>query len=62
MNPDNDLHMMVGEIRSDVKKLLNNADNTDKRVGSLEKKWWTTIALVGLWATTAVAHAIGFGH
>jgi hypothetical protein len=59
---EQDLHMMVGEIRSDVKKLLVNSGETDKRVGTLEKKWWTTIALVGLWATTAVAHAIGLYH
>ena len=59
---EQDLHMMVGEIRSDVKKLLVNSSDTDKRVGALEKKWWTTVALVGLWATTAVAHAFGFGH
>lgn len=62
MEPQNELHLMVGEIRSDVKKLLENAANTDSRVGSLEKKWWTTLAAVGLWATAAVAHAVGMFH
>lgn len=57
---EQDLHLMVGEIRSDVKKLLGNATDTDKRVGSLEKKWWTTVALVGLWATAGVAKALGW--
>lgn len=57
---DKDVYTMLGEIHSDVKKLLSNAKDTDKRVGSLEKKWWTTIALVGLWATSAVAHTLGW--
>lgn len=66
-NP-NDLYMMVGEIRSDVKKLLNAQATTDTRVGSLERKFWTAVgsfavlmpflpAAVGI--PTAVAQALG---
>ena len=57
---EQDLHMMVGEIRSDVKKLLANSADTDKRVGALEKKWWSTIALIGLFVPVAIAKAIGW--
>lgn len=53
---DNDLHMMVGEIRSDVKKLLK----LDARVSTLEKKWWTTLAAIGLLVPVAVARAFGW--
>ena len=57
---DSDLHLLIGEIHSDVKKLLANASVTDKRVSSLEKKWWTTVAMAGLWLTAGVARAFGW--
>lgn len=57
---DKDMHMLIGEIHSDVKTLLKNASDTDRRVTSLEKKWWTTVALVGLWASAGVAKALGW--
>jgi type II secretory pathway component PulL len=38
---ENNLYMVVGEIRSDVKKLLNGEYDTNKRLTSLERwRWW----------------------
>ncbi len=41
MLEDNDLHMMVGEIRSDVKKLLKSDIDYGKRLATVEhRQWW----------------------
>lgn len=54
MMDDVELHMMVGEIRSDVKKLLKSDDAYDKRIRKLEhRQWWMT----GVGATLAVVFA-----
>jgi hypothetical protein len=61
--PENDLYMMVGEIRSDVKKLLENDTTTQQRVGSLEKKFWIAVGatgFLGAMVTPAVAKLFGF--
>lgn len=60
---ESELYLMVGEIRSDVKKLLENDVSTQQRVGSLEKKIWTAsgaAAFLGMFVTTAAAKI--FGH
>lgn len=59
---ETDLYMMVGEIRSDVKKLLQTNEVNDKRIGSLERKIWTAsgaAAFLGMMVTTAVAKVAG---
>lgn len=58
-NNPNEMYMMVGEIRSDVKKLLEHSKDTDSRVSSLEKKWWTTAVAIGLMFPVTVARALG---
>lgn len=40
VSPDN-LYMVIGEIRSDVKKLLFDSRNTETRLSKVEKRqWW----------------------
>lgn len=41
---DNELHLMVGEIRADVKALLSKAGDHETRLRSLEKWRWITHA------------------
>lgn len=40
MDPNNELHLMVGEIRSDVKTLLAHAKAHDTRITAVEHKQW----------------------
>ena len=60
--PEQDLLLMVGEIRSDVKQLLASKTDFETRISSLEK--WRYI-LTGLAAAggsvipTAIAKALG---
>lgn len=54
MQPDQDLLLMIGEIRSDVKKLLT----LEKRVSRLEHGAWVAAGVAGTLAatvTTAIA-------
>lgn len=65
MQESDNLFLMVGEIRSDVKKLLENNTAQDKRLGALERKFWTStsaIALIATAAMTGAAKALGFLH
>lgn len=60
---DTDLYMMVGEIRSDVKKLLENSGDHAARITSLERWRWVAhgaMLVVMLGVPTAVARAFGY--
>ena len=50
MSDGNDLYTMVGEIRSDVKKLLKNDTDQDNRIGAIEKKLWVASGTAGILA------------
>jgi hypothetical protein len=62
MEHDN-LMLMVGEIRSDVKKLLESSLSQDKRISSLERYRYSVAgfcAAAGMIVPTAIAKAFGW--
>lgn len=59
---DFDLYTAIGEIRSDVKTLLENRADLGKRVSWLEKKYWIAMggaSVVFMMVPAAIAKAVG---
>lgn len=55
-----ELHMLLGEIRTDVKSLLKNSSDHETRLRSLEKWRWVTHGCAALLG--AVGIKVGLPH
>lgn len=47
MEPDDNLYLMVGEIRADVKTLVAREIANSERIATLEKRQWIGAGMAG---------------
>ncbi len=63
MEQSNDLMILLGEIKSDVKKLLKDDEDKNKRITRLERYSWMIAGAAGGLGSlfpSAIAKAFGF--